>query len=413
MREPHNSKFVIVSFNKPVLWTRSDDEVWMFNPPRRYILNANQLGNLEPHIESISDLDNSALYKPLKAGCKLAGTRILVERYRERGLGDLLFLTGPFNYLRHVTGSDIAVDVYALADRGHVLMEHPAMRFKTTLAGPVHYDDLPLYDYHWMVPTVSEYDEEADQLNVYDVLYRQLGFEPASIDLRFKRPSVQLVDGDTKNLDQFMFYVYMERKVDLRKTGYYVVAPVANGSLRSAPYSFWIDVIREFSRRRPTIVVGQMHERVPPTDMEVGEFNNRLGQMGTNVINMLGMTRAVRVLMAIISKANCVACLDSGPLYIAQALRVPAISVWGPHDPMVRIGYDAEYMELAVWNRPACRYSPCFAYDRFPAHKCPSGEEQRVCPVLEMTEATEVTKKLEAVEARSYVLPPAKPGGVS
>jgi ADP-heptose:LPS heptosyltransferase len=211
-----------------------------------------------------------------------------------------------------------------------------------------------------------------------------------------------LDDADHKNLDQFLYFTWLEKKLDLRKTGYYVIAPLARGSLRAAPYQMWLDVINALKTRRPVVVLGSLDGRVPTTDMEAGEFNQHLNQAGPNVVNALrSPPMPLRVSSAVISKAVAVGCLDSGPLYIAQGLRVPAISVWGPHDPGVRIGYDKDYMDLAVWNQPACRRCPCYSYDRFPAEKCPSGENQKVCEVLATASPDEIVKKFEAVEARN------------
>jgi ADP-heptose:LPS heptosyltransferase len=402
-KTPHNSQWVIVTFTRPVMWTRNDDEVWAFSPKRRYILNANQLGNLSEYIHTISDLRTSAHYKPLIAGqATLAGANVLIERYRERGIGDILFLTGPMNYLKFLSGGAVNIDAYALADRGVILANHPALQYKATLAGPLHYDDLQNYDYHWFVDTVTEYDEEPDQLNVYDALYKTLGLDPATVPAEYKRPNIVLEDADFKNLDQFLYFTYLEKKLDLRRTGYYVVAPLARGSLRAAPYQMWLNVINTLKTRRPVVVVGSLDGRVPATDMDAGEFNQHVIQAGPNVVNaMRNPAMPLRVLASIISRATAVGCLDSGPLYVAQALRVPAISVWGPHDPGVRIGYDSDYMKLAIWNQSMCRRAPCYCYDRFPVEKCPLGAEQRVCEVLRTADPAEIVAKFNEVEERN------------
>jgi ADP-heptose:LPS heptosyltransferase len=409
-RTPHNSQWVVVTFKRPLLWNRNEDEVWMFNPPGRYVLNANQIGNLSQYIQTISDLKSSQFYRPLLAGAKLAGATILIERYRERGIGDLLFMTGPMNYMNFVTGGDIKLDMYALADRGMVMNYHPTLRYDATMAGPLRYDDLQFYDYHWMVDTATEYVEEPDQLNVYDSLFAQLGFDPSTIPAIYKRPSVQLAKDDQNNLDQFLYFVWLEKKLDLRKTGYYVVAPFARGSLRSMPYGAWLRVIRDLATRRPVIVVGNMTDRMPETDMSAGEFYQHVTQSGGNVVNAIGNT-PLRVMMAVISKATAVGCMDSGPLYVAQALNIPTISVWGPHDPRVRIGYDKPYMDLAVWNKSACRHAPCFAYADFPAHKCPSGAAQIMCEPLKLVDTDEILAKFASVESANQPIGAIPPGG--
>lgn len=406
MKTVHNPRWVVATFKRPVLWSRSDDETWMLNPVSRYILNAEMLASLQEFVQSVSDLNGASLYKPLRAGAYLPGSKILVERYRERGIGDLLFMTGVMEYIRHVTGGDASIYFYALAARGQILSHHPCLYSGVTLAGPVHYDDLPLYDAHWFVDTVTEHNEEADQLNVYDSLFKSLGFNPNEVDAKFKRPSMVLKEEDSKGLDQFMFMVYMEKKLDLRKTGYYVVAPFANASLRVMPYKTWMEVIVELSNRRPVIVIGHINQRMPDAGMDAGQFNSLLDEVSrkTNVINALGKTPNIRSVASIISKANAVVCLDSGPLYVAQALRVPAVSVWGPHHPGVRIGYDQEYMDTAVWNKMACKKSPCFAYSEFPVHKCPSGESQTLCQVLLTTTSKAITSVVDEIESRKKPL---------
>jgi len=72
--------------------------------------------------------------------------------------------------------------------------------------------------------------------------------------------------------------------------------------------------------------------------------------------------------------------------------------VWGPHDPGVRIGYDQDYMNLAVWSQDKCRRCPCYCYDRFPVEKCPQGAEQRICEPLRTTNPGLILNKFEEIE---------------
>ena len=106
----------------------------------------------------------------------------------------------------------------------------------------------------------------------------------------------------------------------------------------------------------------------------------------------------LRSVLTIISKSKCVFCLDSAPLYMAQACRVPAISVWGPHSPRVRIGYDKAYMDLAIHAKEACPNSPCFAYSGFPERKCPEQEAQKFCTVLANVGVNDIMEKLSLLE---------------
>jgi ADP-heptose:LPS heptosyltransferase len=167
-------------------------------------------------------------------------------------------------------------------------------------------------------------------------------------------------------------------------------------------YSSWLAIIKELAGRRPVIVIGAASSRLPDMDISVGEFQSHLAQM-PNVINAIGAT-PIRTAMALISKAVATVALDSGTLYISQALNTPAISIWGSHDPGVRLGYDRDYMDLAIWNQPACRMSPCFAYASFPEHKCSLGAHQQVCDVLSATTPDQVLEKLDLIESKN-VLP--------
>jgi Glycosyltransferase family 9 (heptosyltransferase) len=418
-RIAHNARWVIVSVNKPVMLRKSDDETWLLNPRRRYVLNADILEDLEDHIDTMSDLQASTHYRPLHSAprVRLPHSTLLIERYRDRGIGDLLFTTGPLAYLNHITGGEVKPYLYAYGERGAVLNQCPFLADNNPLVGPIHYDDLPLYDHHWFVDTVTEYCEEPDQLNVYDALFRSLGIDPQHVEAKFKRPTAVLAQNEQKTIDDFFFWIFQnsDTHLDLRKTGYYVIAPFANSSLRSAKYETWLKVIRELSTKRPVIVVGVLRERMPTTDMAPGDFVNIIesehmrASTDGRVISLFNKT-SVRNLMQVISRANCVGSMDSAALYIAQAFRTPCVSLWGSHDPAVRIGYDKDYMDLAVWHQRACTYSPCYAWQSFPDGKCPEGSRQRICQCLAFIDENEILKRFEAVEsAAPKLIKPALP----
>lgn len=389
----------IVTVKDPTLWSRAEGETWMLNPTMRYVINADAATeDLDAQILTRSDLKGGAYYRPLVLErAKLDKAKILVERYRDRGIGDLLFLTGPLSYIYHLSGNTAKLELYALADRSQILQGHPVLAHKTPLVGPTLYDGLQNYRYQWFVESVTEYNEEHDQPNVYDALFQQLGCNPADIEPQWKRPSMVLDNADYEDLSAFYYFIFNERQIDLRRTGYYVVAPLAVSSLRTAAYSHWLDIIQALAAKRPVVVIGQLHERVPVTDMTVGEFSTQLCDMGANVINSLGSV-PLRLSAALIARAVCAVTLDSGPLYIAEALRTPAISLWGTHHPGVRLGYDKDYLDLAIWHKDNCDCSPCYAYAGFPEAKCPGGKNQLMCECLKTPTAKDVLAKLDKVE---------------
>jgi ADP-heptose:LPS heptosyltransferase len=412
-RSTHNSGWRIVTFHKPCLWNRTNLETWYFVPKRRYILNANQLDHVATHVDKVSDLTGSSHYNPLRAGANIMNAEILVERYRDRGFGDMLFLTGVFDYLRHISGNTCKIYFYSLFDRGQLMDNHLSLATESPLLGPVNYDDLPHYHYHWFIDSVTEYDEEKDQLNVYDALYKQIGIDPASVPHQYKRPSMNLVEQDWKDLDQLYYFIFKNRQIDLRTTPYYVVSPLANSNIRMPEYTLWLRTIREMAKARPVVVIGQVQpERLPSTDMPYGSFIQRLEQMAQQVpvINLIS-AMPVRVVSAIIAKSVCLITPDTGTLFMGQANRVPCVSLWGTHSPHVRIGHDRELMELAVWKKDACVHAPCCYLSRFPYEKCPSGENQVVCECYKQLSPIDIIEKITQIEnaykaANAITIPP-------
>lgn len=400
----NNPRWVFAQVSKPILWPRCDQETWALTPPLRYVLTAELVQKyLSDYVESVSDLVNSAFYQPFIGFNQLTDSRILVERHRSRGVGDLLFMTGPMSFLHHLSGGKVNFYVKSLVDRGSVLSYHPAINLGAVLYGPTIYDTLPLYDYHWFSNIVTEFDESREQLNVYDALYRQIGFDYKTIEPKWKRPSVGWHPSDTEAFHAQARYVWSTRSIDLRNQPYYIVAPFSHGQLRTKSYAFWLDLIRELSKRSVVVVVGSVVSALTDhQDMSVAQFIheiNRLdSQPNSRVISMIG-DRPLRILMMLIRHAKTVFCLDSAPLYIAQACGTPAISFWGTHDPRVRIGYDKAYMDLAVWRKEFCPSCPCFAYAQLPKDKCPDREAAQDCVVLQSSTIDDALEKLSSVES--------------
>lgn len=402
------TSFVVVTFKKPLQWTRLDDEVWTFNPHVRYVLNHHQLESLQPYVATVSELKTSGHYRQLDASTRLHNAHILVERYRDRGIGDLLFLSGPLQYIHDLSGSTAVIDLYSLTDRASVLRNHPALGNAAggdpygPLAGPVLYDSLPQYTAHWFIDNVTEYVEEPDQLNVYDQLYRQLSIDPKNVAAKYKRPYVYYNVTDWRDLDSIYATCFSSQRVDLRTTPYIVLSPVAYSDLRTAPYSLWLNLARVLAEKFVVCFVARTTDQgqLPAPDMSFGEFFQQVDaltkQAPNRIFNFIGPT-PLRPMMAFVARSTAIVSLDSGLLYAAQASRVPAVSLWGTHAPHVRLQYDPPYMRGAIWNRNDCPSAPCWAYSGFPHEKCPGGTKQRVCQPLATITVEQILRKLEEV----------------
>lgn len=409
-RAPHSSGWVIVSVKRPVLWTRGDKETWNLNPGRRYILNENQLEELSKEIDTVSDLKSSPNYRQLNVFQPLEGKRILIERYRERGYGDLLFFTGPLSWLQHHSGGSARIHFYGLNTRGQVFSGNPNLEHKGCLVGPMEYDALVNYDYHWYSEVVTEYTEEPDQLNVFDAIYKQLGVDPGAIEPRFKRPYLYTSPDDHKAAEALFFYLEQQGAPNLNSVPFYVVAPLSVSGMRAASYALWVELIATLAQEAPVVIIGKTAPVMPTAGMTYDDFCGQLDQLeSSNVINLLGSDIPVRTLVGLVSKSRCLFGLDSGPLYIAQGLRIPAISLWGTHSPRTRIGYDPDYMELAIFNQGKCAHSPCFSYSGFPVHKCPQGDQQRVCEVIGSVTTDQILQKLEYAKEKHFAMKPLRP----
>lgn len=389
-----DTSWVVVTLSQPVLWQRDSDETWVLNPRIRYVLQRKHLKYIDGYIATCSDLMEGQKYKPFNASVSLEGKKLLVERARDSGLGDLIFLSGPLMYLNHITSGKLEVDLYGLNEKSQVLDNHPALTFGTPLRGPLLYDALQYYDFHWLLKSVTEYNEEPDQPNVYDALFMSMGLDPKMIDPRWKRPYITLTQQDQKNFDTFLFFLWNKTKVDFRRAGYYVVAPHCFSNLRAAPYKMWLECIHRMAPHRPVLMIGS-DGPAPSTDMAYGDFLNQAQEI-KGVFSLQGET-PLRNMMSLIKNATALLTLDTAPLYIAQAFRTPTVSIWGPHDPKVRLRYDPEFLKNAVWKKSECLAAPCYQYRGF-GDKCPEGPQQRVCDVLKSVSATDVIDTLQAIE---------------
>jgi ADP-heptose:LPS heptosyltransferase len=388
----------VVTVDKPVIWPRTSAESWLLVPPWRYIVTSDQQPALEKDLESFSDLKNSTFYKPLSAAKDLSRSRILVCRHYDRGIGDMLFVTGPVSYIQHMNLHSVQIYWHAPAEKGQVLHGNPDLKFEMPISGPVLYDVLPSYRYHWFIESASEYDEEPEQENVYDVLFKQIGVDPDKVDPKFKRPKVKATVADSKRVDEFFRLLYFERSVDWRKIPYVVVSPLTISSLRSLNYVTWLSIIEELAKSVNVLVIGQAPNNIAPdAGISFAEFHERLGVLSSQkkeIINLIGRV-PMRLAMGLLLNSAGLVTLDSGLLYVAQGLRVPAISIWGPQHPKTRIGYDPSYMDLAIWKPETCPAAPCFAYREFPKHKCVQGENQKLCEPLSQVRVEDVMVKVE------------------
>lgn len=373
----------VVTPKEQLIWPKSALEQWYMYPPLRYIVPSDQQEALEGKLAAWSELKSSKNYRELNVSSLKPGSKVLVVRHPSRGIGDLLFITGPLRYLYE----RYRVEVYwhAPKDRDSLIHHLPYVKNELPFNGPLSYDSLPLYDAHWFIDAVTELDEEPDQENVYDALFRQIGVDPETVLARYKKPQIVLTDADDKHYTESMEKVHSHLGFSPVLGEYIVVAPLSKSVTRNAPYPTWLTIIQKLVESgKKVILLGDVNDVMPNSGMTFGEFAKNLGNFQKeSVLNLIGMTE-LRLAATILKNAACLVTLDTGLLYVAEALGTPAVSVWGTHDPRVRIGYNDDLMKLALWHKEACQFAPCFAYRGFPEAKCGLASDNTgdVCKVL-------------------------------
>lgn len=145
-----------------------------------------------------------------------------------------------------------------------------------------------------------------------------------------------------------------------------VISPFSNFPLKEWGLENWLDLVKRI--RLPVVVVGK----------ERGEaFKD------SSVINLVGKT-SLRELMAVISLSKAVISCDSSPVHIANALGVPAISIYTATSP--DYGF---YPLKGYYLKPDLWCSPCSPNPK----RCKTGTQ--AC--LNKVRVEDVLEKLELV----------------
>jgi heptosyltransferase-2 len=120
---------------------------------------------------------------------------------------------------------------------------------------------------------------------------------------------------------------------------YVVLSPFSNFPLKEWHTDHWLDLAKALSKR--VVVVG--------TDKDIG----RAKVFDAYTINLVGKT-SLRELMVVLSRAKLVISCDSSPVHIANALDVPAITIYTSTSPVY--GF---YPLKGAYLTPELACSPC------------------------------------------------------
>ena len=326
-------------------------------------------------IESVSDfmefyVDVSRMRRP----AKFRGRRILF--YRNGGIGDQLIAS----CLSRFFSVELKAHCYQLADPQH----QPLWCWNEFIHGqpvrfPMSIDSLirrsgPFYDWIFPMESVSQYDNDQEQGNVYDRLFAIAGFDPDEIPAEYKRPYWAITKRDLEETREFYVEPYIAFQFRATNFGRTLPLPV-------------IDlVLSRLNQIGLAIIV--MDDRPLEPDLKKVVENYK------NVKDVTGRLKNVRHFGAVVSMARLVVGPDSAAIHFAGCIDVPCISLFSTFSPESRV---RDYKNhVAIWPAEKCNHAPCFNFmEELPYHKCPDGEQQRYCAVFEGVTGDKINEGLE------------------
>jgi ADP-heptose:LPS heptosyltransferase len=314
--------------------------------------------------------------------------------YRNRGIGDQLIASAAGRFFNEMLGADC----FQASDRVHeeLWLGNPYIG-GAALTMPLHLDTVyrtkgPAFvQGAFFFESVSEWDSDGEQANVYDRLFSMLGLDPARVPAKFKRPTLTLQKGDLDFRDQWLKKVGSALNKSC-EAGYIVFPFGATNKVRSLPdpvIEKALFALNDFAAKLaiPILVIDNK-----PLSPEIAHMVKRTSE----AINLTGAINSVRLLASLIAGATTVIAPDSAALHLAAAFEIPAIGIWGPFDPQSRTLYYPRQIHL--FHPEHCPHAPCYNYlPDLPVAKCPRGLAQPHCEVFEGITAEEIFEALKNV----------------
>lgn len=313
---------------------------------------------------------------------------------RKRGIGDELCLTALPRFFAQKFGAKC----YVLCHASTESIWYGNETVKSVVGEPLHLDGMfradgakPFYDHCFFFESVTEWDSESDQGNVYDTLFRLSGIKPETVDPRYKRPYLKLTAKDHTAFISWKEAAVKEYPTLNLEDGYVVHQLSTTNAVRNLPEDRELEVLKALGKcKKPVLVIDDK-----PTTPKIVEFLHG----SENVFDITKRIPTLRLYFSLIAGASCVLAPDSSALHAAAAFDVPSIGFWGPFSPESRAKYYPNHH--AIYERQLCVNSPCFNFAlKLPANLCPRGDEQQSCEVFSGVTENRVT---EALKERNLV----------
>ena len=293
------------------------------------------------------------------------GKRVLF--YRNRGIGDQLIASA----LSRFFSVELKAKCYQLVDRIHELLwwNNPFI-YGQPIRFPLELDGLirgpkghPFYD--WFIPleSISEFDSEREQSNVYDRMFALAGFDPERIPVEYKRP-----------------FWAMNQK-DLEKTrDYYTEGPYVAFQVRST------NIGRTIPDHVLDLVLSRLNEIGMPIlcmdELPLTPSVKKIVSSYKNARDISGQLKTSRAYGAVVSMAKLVVGPDSSAVHFAGVLDLPCIAFFSVLHPDSRVKYYKNC--IPIFNTEKCPHAPCYNFMmELPYHKCPDGKEATYCKTFD------------------------------
>jgi ADP-heptose:LPS heptosyltransferase len=359
--------------------TANPGERLLFDDDNAFSIQQNASSNSFVH--EVSDL--SPMLAEVQRPTQFRKKRVLI--YRNRGVGDQLICSALSRFFREVLGADAR----QLSDRVHEpLWASNRYILNQPLSAPLHLDAVwrkaparPFFDYALFIESATEWENDAEQPNVYDRLFALAGFDPNRVAAKFKRPVFDITQDDIQKRDAWLFNLVKETR--LKMHDYVFVQLRAANKVRSLPIDLCVKALSAVSDACNKKGLYALITDDQALDPQLAELCK------PPLFNVSQQIAGVRLYGSLVACANCVVGPDSSALHFAASNETPAVGLWGAFDPDSRCRYYPNQQHL--WHRDVCSNAPCFNFaTELPYHKCPKGNAQQYCECFDSITADEI-----------------------
>jgi hypothetical protein len=373
----------VITFSKRIVINREKDKhLIVCNPGVRYLIDdhlfLDAFKAIEHRIHRVSDGPF------LGHGNEYPGSRILFSRLR--GMGDELGMTAVVRFY-----ADLGRECHVLAASAKEPVWRNNPDVTSLVSEPLPLDcvwntsDTPFFEKMFHMESLIEHNNEPDQENYYDMMYRFCGWDPKLIDSRYKRPYLYFSDSDKELEEKFMDH--LEKHLEVYKFNNFIFYQYnASNDTRTIPEDKNIEILKTLDASGYLVYV--FGDRIPHhvSDLFRGSRN----------IHFIGTVPDIRLYFSMIRRSRLVIGPDSSAIHVAGALSKPAIGFWGPFSPECRVKYYENHH--AIWDKKICKHAPCFPPTKdLPFDRCPKGKNQKYCEVFSPLSGEEVSGEVSNI----------------